>query len=183
MEATAAMLKAIREGNEAVVDQLYSENRERFLSWAGRHYPLEEAALLDIYQDAVIILYQNVVEEKITELRSTLSTYLFGIAKNLILKAMRQQKRTPLQLDQLPEVAVAPKYLADNEPSDLQQQIRSALNQLGKACRQILEFYYYYDFNLEVIAERLNYKNANTVKAQKHRCMKQMEERLKGGGS
>ncbi len=134
--------------------------------------------LVDIYQDAVIILYQNVVEEKITELKSSLSTYLFGIAKNLILKALRQKKRTPLQLDQIPEVAVAPHFLQQTNRDHEQHKMQAALARLGKTCKQILEYFYYYDFNLEVIAERMDYKNANTVKAQKHRCMKQLEEQL-----
>lgn len=178
MEATAAMLQAIRAGDETIVNRIYRENREGFLGWARRHYPLEEEVLVDIYQDAVIILYQNVVEEKVTDLRSTLTTYLFGIAKNLILKALRQKKRTPLQLDQIPEVAVAPHFLQKTEHDHQQQKVRAALARLGKVCQQILEYFYYYEFSLEVIAERLAYKNANTVKAQKHRCMKQLEEQL-----
>lgn len=178
MEATAAMLQAIRAGDETVVNRIYQENRERFLGWARHHYPLEEEILVDIYQDAVIILYQNVVEEKITELKSSLSTYLFGIAKNLILKALRQNKRTPLQLDQIPEVSVAPRFLQQTNRDHEQHKMQAALARLGKTCKQILEYFYYYEFSLEVIAERLEYKNANTVKAQKHRCMKQLEEQL-----
>lgn len=178
MEATAEMLQAIRNGDETVLNRIYLENRDGFLGWARRNYPLEEDVLLDVYQDAVIILYQNVVEEKITDLKSTVSTYLFGIAKNLILKALRQKKRTPLQLDQIPEVAVAPHFLQQTDQDHQQYKVRAALDRLGKTCQQILEYFYYYEFSLEVIAERLKYKNANTVKAQKHRCMKQLEEQL-----
>ncbi len=161
-----------------MVERLYRQHRPSFLAWARRHYPLNEEALLDVYQDAVIILYQNVVEEKVTELRSTISTYLFGIAKNLILKKLRQQKRTPLGLDEISEVAVAPQFVQRSDQEDQQHQMRQALNRLGDACRQILEFFYYYEYSLEVIAERMAYKNANTVKAQKHRCMKQLEKEI-----
>lgn len=178
-ESTETVLKAIQAGDERVVEQIYQQYRPSFLQWAARHYPLAEPELLDVYQDAVIILYQNVVEEKVTELRSTISTYLFGIAKNLILKKLRKQKRTAVRLDEIPEVAVAPQFLQKSEEEDQQYHIRQALSRLGGTCRQILEFFYYYEFSLEVIAERLDYKNSNTVKAQKHRCMKQLEEVLK----
>ena len=178
MKPTAQLLKAIREGEESVIEEVYRSNRAKFLEWAKKHYPLSEDELLDIFQDAVIVFYQNTVEEKITDLRSSLSTYLFGIAKNLILKKLHKKKRMPLQLDEIPELAVAPQYLAESAVEQEQQRMRTALQQLGQVCRQILEYFYYYGFSLEVIAERLEYKNANTVKAQKHRCMKQLEEQL-----
>ncbi|MEL7426015.1 MAG: sigma-70 family RNA polymerase sigma factor [Bacteroidota bacterium] len=179
MESTAAVLSAIRDGNESIVERIYRQHRPSFLAWARRHYPLAEEELMDVYQDAIIIMYQNVVEKKVTELRSTVSTYLFGIAKNLILKKLRQQKRTPLSLDEIAEVAVAPQFMQRSDQDEQQYQMRQALNRLGKTCRQILELFYYYEFSLEVIAERLQYKNSNTVKAQKHRCMKQLEGEIR----
>jgi RNA polymerase sigma-70 factor (ECF subfamily) len=135
--------------------------------------------LVDIYQDAVIILYQNVAEKKVDSLNSTLKTYLFGIAKHLIFRELKRQKSVPQRLDDIPEVAVAPHYLQQATEDHTQYQIRSALAQLGASCRQLIEYFYYYNFSMEVIAHRMRYKNANTVKAQKRRCMQQLEDLFK----
>ena len=179
MTTDRELLTAMRDGREEAVERIYRTHRPTFLAWAERRYDVPRQVLLDVYQDAVIILYQNVVEEKVTELRSSVKTYLFGIAKYLILKHFRDQRRLHAGDEEIAEIPVAPRYLEQVEHDDRRDRVRTALNALPPNCRQLIEYFYYYDFSLEAIAERMRYKNANTVKAQKHRCMKTLEELLR----
>ena len=183
MDATAGLLAAIRNGDESVIGKLYDQHRTRFLIWGKRKFPLEQTALVDIYQDAVIILYQNVAEGKVTELSSSLETYLFGIAKHLCLRELRRRKRAITQEDEIPEVAVAPEFLRKEEKDHHQTLLQEGLRLLGSNCRQMIEFFYYYNFSHEVIADRLSYKSANAVKTQKHRCMQQLKDLLQNASS
>ncbi|MEM7571299.1 MAG: sigma-70 family RNA polymerase sigma factor [Bacteroidota bacterium] len=183
MNATAELLGAIREGEESIIGRLYDQHRTRFMIWAKRKFPLESTALIDIYQDAVIILYQNVVEEKVTELSSSLETYLFGIAKHLCLRELRRRRRAISQENEIPEVAVAPEFLRQEEQDHRQTLLKEGLRLLGENCRQMIEYFYYYNFSHEVIAERMSYKSANAVKTQKHRCMQQLKDLLKNASS
>lgn len=179
MVATADIISAIQGGDETIMEVVYDQYRTEFLVWGQKSYPLEREALIDIYQDAVIILYQNVAEKKMTSLSSTLKTYLFGIAKHLIFRELNRQNKGPQRLDEVPEIAVAPHYLQQATEDHTQYHIRNALDKLGSSCRQLIEYFYYYDFSMEVIAQRMRYKNANTVKAQKRRCMQQLEDLFK----
>ncbi len=176
MVATPDVIAAIHQGNETIISRLYEEHRDAFFAWARKSFGLDDDTLVDIYQDAVIILYQNVMEEKITELKSSIRTYLFGIAKHLIFRELRSRKKSPVQLDRVAEIAVAPKYLAYEEEDHQRQVVRQALSALGDTCRQLIEYFYYYNYSMEIIAQRMRYKNSDTVKAKKHRCMKQLEQ-------
>jgi len=119
-------------------------------------------------------LYQNIAEGKITQLESSAKTYLFGIAKHLLYQRMDTKKYATTPVDQYPEIPVDPVYLKQAEQDHQRLSLRAALDQLGPACSRLLQFFYYYNFSLEAIAHRMRYKNADTVKSQKHRCIKQL---------
>ena len=136
MSATATVLTEIKEGNEQVMAQLYNDYRAPFLAWARKYFTLDDETLIDVFQDAVIVLYQNVVEEKLTQLDSSLKTYLFGIGKNLLYKRLRKTKREMVAEDEIPEQAVAPRFLQVVQREHEQHQLRAALSTLGERCRQ-----------------------------------------------
>lgn len=179
MDGTEAVFESIRSGDESLIGRWYDQYRSAFLSWSKKSFPLDREQLIDIYQDAVIILYQNIAEGKITELSSSIKTYLFGIAKHLIYKELRRRNRNPTRLDEIPEIQVEAPFLAQVERQHEREQLREALQKLGSPCKQMIEYFYYYEFSLEAIAKRMRYKNADTVKAQKHRCLKKLEQLFK----
>lgn len=82
-----------------VLVKIYREYRKEFLSWAYNNYGAGEDDALDSFQDAMIILYKNVREGKLTDLQSSLKTYLFSIGKNVLLTrfilAQRMAAHTP----------------------------------------------------------------------------------------
>jgi DNA-directed RNA polymerase specialized sigma subunit len=45
-------------------------------------------------------------------------------------------------------------------------------------CKQILTLFYYDKKSMEEIAQELGYKNADTVKSKKNRCISQISERI-----
>ena len=58
------------------------------------------------------------------------------------------------------------------------------LEKLGDPCKSMLELYYYNKMSMEEITITLNYKNANTAKNLKYKCMNRLkrlfeEEKLK----
>jgi len=179
MPSSDNLITAIQRGDESTLEKLYEQHRKSFLRWAGRHYPLDSETLLDLYQDSVIVFYQRVAEGKITELSSRPGTYLFGIAKHLILRELKRRDRHPNQLDAVNELSVEPAYLVYTTAEHQRTVLEKSLDQLGFSCRRVLEYFYYHGFSLEVIAERMRYKNADTVKAHKYRCLKQLEQLVK----
>ena len=65
------------------------------------------------------------------------------------------------------------------EKEELLQMVERSLAQLGDPCKQILEkFYYHHKSNVD-IAEELDYKNADTVKNLKYKCLQRLKKIFK----
>jgi RNA polymerase sigma-70 factor (ECF subfamily) len=84
---------------------------------------------------------------------------------------MRKAKRnTPINQEKWLK-----EYLTE-EPDDLPDEnlfliAKKALGHLGQPCQQLVELFYYEKKSMEEISARLNYKNADTAKNQKCKCM------------
>jgi RNA polymerase sigma-70 factor (ECF subfamily) len=52
----------------------------------------------------------------------------------------------------------------------------SILDDMKEPCRSILKLFYIDNLSLKEIAVTLDYKSAECVKVQKHRCLKQLKE-------
>jgi hypothetical protein len=50
---------------------------------------------------------------------------------------------------------------------------------IGSPCKEILEMYYEREYDMESIALKVGYKNANVAKKKKYECLKALEERIK----
>ena len=62
------------------------------------------------------------------------------------------------------------------ELNDQQKKIRYAINKLGGKCKELILLFYYKRYSIEAIMHQMGYKNENTVKAHKSRCMKSLEK-------
>jgi len=54
--------------------------------------------------------------------------------------------------------------------------ISQCFNRLGDPCRSLLDLFYYKKKSMEEIAVELNYKNAETAKNQKYKCMERLRK-------
>jgi len=176
-KASSASTDWIRElrtyGLEAL-QPVYQIYREDFLQFC-RSYGAEDDDILDVYQDAIIALYENVVTGKLQQLRSSLKTYIFSIGKHLLLNKLKRGQRTTLEENPLSDSEIIKPIVWKNlELSQQQQRMQQALDTLGGTCRELLLLFYYERFSMEAIAARMGYKNTNTAKAHKARCMKSL---------
>ena len=57
-----------------------------FISWLTNKFNCSEDEARDVYQFAVMTLYDNIKNEKLLELNSSVKTYLFAIGKHKILE-------------------------------------------------------------------------------------------------
>lgn len=168
------LMETLKSGGPAALDQFYLAHRSEFIKWAEKtfSYPAEEVA--DIYQDAIVIMYENIVSGKLTYLESSLKTYVFAIGKNLMLKQLSKDKKMRLQWEQFTEEP-------DDDLDDLlalnhQQEIAlQTLETLADPCKSILISYYYKKMSMKSIANAMGYKNEDVVKSQKVRCLKALK--------
>ncbi|WP_273567979.1 RNA polymerase sigma factor [Maribacter halichondriae] len=176
-------LEELRQGSENVLRRVYEENRGKFLNFA-RRYNLTDEENVDIYQDAYVIFYDNVMSGKIERFTSSISTYLFGIGKYLIFDQMRKNKKKVSGNYDLSMVGEADELVSTLEIEKPaltaeQQLLQKYFTTLGKKCQELLTLFYYRGYTIKEIMEAENYNNENVVKAAKSRCMKTLRERIK----
>ena len=156
------------------LDQFYEEHREAFVQFAGRYnLPLED--VLDAYQDAVIAMFEQVAQRRLTQLTSAVRTYLFAIGKNKLVDKLRLKgKEMPLNDEAFQLLDNNSEAERKIELQHRQQLIKEALDQLGDPCKRLLLLFYYQRYSIEAICQAMGYNSNNVVKANKSRCMKKL---------
>lgn len=175
-------LENLRNGSDTYLRMVYEENRDKFLNYA-RRYHLSQDENIDIYQDAYVIFYDNVMSGKIESFTSSISTYLFSIGKYLIFDQMRKNKKTVgsnYDLSRVGEDDISVSSIEMERPglSAEQALLQKHFTTLGAKCQELLTLFYYRGFTIQEIMAHENYNSENVVKAAKSRCMKTLRERI-----
>ena len=178
MDSNRDILTTLREevieGDMSTFKSLYGSYKEEFKKFALR-YTQDDELVADSYHDAFIALYENIIEGKLTELSSSLKTYVFSIGKYTLFNKLRKEGKTVADDDYLQTVPADETAGSDDERFD---DIRKQLNLLGERCREILILFYYHRYTIDAIVRHMEYKNENTAKAHKSRCLKKLRENL-----
>jgi RNA polymerase sigma factor (sigma-70 family) len=134
----------------------------------------------DYYQEAFYIMYCKVKDGKLSKLTSKISTLLIGIGKNLILNDAR---RKDMVSDKDDETILDDEF--ERKENELESQtkqeiVRNVVRLLTEPCKTILELFYWSRLRYSEMLKKIKtFKNTNSLKAQKRKCMKRLEEKLK----
>lgn len=173
----AEILTRIREGHPQGLTALYEGYRTEFIHWMMKFSRCDQDDAKEFYQAAVLIVYDNVCQGKLENLKSTLKTYLFGIGKNLAWNRYRQEvRKQKAGAEFYLDAHVAGEPGEDDEPMDHLEIVKQCFQRLGDPCHSLLEMHYYQKKSMEEIALRLNYKNTDSAKNQKYKCMERLRK-------
>ena len=168
------ILKIKTDDNQAL-REIYDLCREECVAWLQNDFGLSIHDALDVFQVSVVILYDNIMTGKLSTLTSNIKTYLKGIAKNKALEMLRSRKNR-IVANRFPIMAQF--VFEENEKVILEEQLSTALMSLeflGDPCKSLLQLYYYNDLSMEDITTILGYKNPETTKNQKYKCLKRLQ--------
>ncbi|NOS57231.1 MAG: sigma-70 family RNA polymerase sigma factor, partial [Cyclobacteriaceae bacterium] len=174
---TSAIIEAIKAGSEKILFQLYETYRDEFVSWAIRNHQVSIEEARDVFQESIVGLYKNVKAGRVDSLESTIKTYLFSIGKNIILNALKRKGIEAKAYENFSEGhdnGINEHY----EQEHLVNLVKRLYRAMGSPCKEILEMYYEKGFDMESIASRVGYKNADVAKKKKYECLKTLEERI-----
>lgn len=160
----------IREGDEKALELLYTKYYRMMTRLVITNSGTEDEAR-DIYQEALIIFWQNARSGKLV-LTSRISTYIFSICQNLWRKELERKKR--LSHEQV-DTAVT----IDFETTEKAKIIARCIDQLGETCKKVLTYYYFDGMSMQDIADRLGFANTNTAKTKKYKCKKKLDQLVK----
>ena len=172
------IIEDIRSGSRERLAQVYKDHRISFIEWmcASQNIPVDEAT--EIYQQTILIFYENIVNGRLTELKSNIRTYLFAIGKNKVNELRRHQTRNSSFQDY--HANMADEGIEEKKKKEGMISLsRKCLELLGDPCRKLLELYYYHRKNMQQIAEEMGYKNENSTKNQKYKCLEKLRVMFK----
>lgn len=164
--------KRLRADDKSALEFVYNSYKKEFLNYA-KQYNIDGNEALDIFQDAVIALYQKFTSQQVHLTNSTVKTYLFGIGKHKIFDTLKLKKnylKVEKEFEDYDEIK-----LENDSPNYYQKQLSSLIENISESCRELLRLYYYRNLTINEIVEQSHYKDANTVKSHKSRCMKRLK--------
>lgn len=168
----------LKKGNDQLFKAFYLKEQEKFLSWCQKEFGLTNEEARDVYQEAQMYLYENIVHGRLDQLTSQLSTYLYSIAKNQVLMKFRKQSTVMKHEGRLNEHMVFLKNTEDLESDKAKaaEQIKYEIERMLEPCKSLLKLFYYESLSFKDIAQQLGYKNDGVAKNQKKRCLERLRQ-------
>lgn len=168
-------LSALRTGEDAAFVEAYHHFRPDFLRFAGSLLQEAPETLLDLYQDAMIVVYMNARQGKIQHLDDGLRPYLYGVGKNLIRRRAFKRKREPtfdpsdgVFMENLDFSMLLPE---EDATTDV---LKTALHHLDEKCRGIIEGFYLRGLSMENLRDQFGYASEEVARMTKMRCLKKI---------
>lgn len=170
------LIQKIKIGDKSELVTVYKRYRTEFLNWAVNKYGCSLDEAKDVYQHSILIFYEKITQDKLTFLTSTIKTYLFAIGKNQVLEKIKRNNRfsSSIQFEASGNIFQTDELNLENETR--LNLVEKCLEELGDPCRALLISYYYEKKSMIEIAELLGYKNTDTTKNQKYKCLKRLKK-------
>ena len=170
------ILTKIKNGDRNQLAIIYRTYRSEFIAWITSQFQCTRDEARDVYQVSIMILYQNIIENKVVQLKSSIKTYLFAIGKNKFLEFKKAESRFSDRVDpgeiEIKEITT----WEDEDKEKKLQHMAKSLEKLGEPCKTLLELYYFHGMSMDEIAERLSYKNRATSKNLKYKCLNRLRK-------
>ena len=161
-------IEKIKNGELEELDKIYLEVKPIFISYARKNFSsMKMDDIEDVYQDVIIVFYQNIQRGLLTEITKNISSYIIQIGKMKLIKLFNESNKTESLNSYLVENAVD----SNDYNHELDEAIKFIFTKMTEKCKQILKLFYFNKHSMEEIAVSLGYKNADTVKSQKNRCI------------
>lgn len=167
-------VEGLRQDNRQVMNRLYKIHFPMVSHFIHSNSGTEEEAK-DIYQEAFIVLYENLKKTDFT-LNCKIKTYIYSVCRRLWLKNLYRKNKFLGKLDDFEEFIIFEEEAPEEYNEIAFDKMEDALLKLGEPCRTILEDYYMNNLSMNQIAEKMNYTNADNAKTQKYKCLNRLKK-------
>lgn len=173
------MILRLRRGDRDALEEIYRSYRVSFIKWITYSHKCTKEQAVDIFQYAILSFYENVLEDTVEEINDAgIKTYLYSIGKNKLLSDSRRDSRLSFN-EELEDNLLLEEI--DDQTQDREgklEKVRSIIETLQNPCADILKLFYFNNLSNDEIAEVLGYKNGNTVKNLKYKCIQRIKRLL-----
>lgn len=172
-------------------NRFLSGEKGKVYAYLRKNYSISDDDLDDIFQESSKALYLNWRDGKLSSLTSSLGTYFMKVCINQSLKFVgKKGKLMPLidenrisnsnavRDDKIDELYG---FCMDTEEEDrkirMELLVNNIIASMTDTCNNILHGYYWNDFSTSTIADMFGFSDANSVKAQKYKCVKKFRDK------
>lgn len=190
MKQAINMVKEISLQNTEL-NHFLAEERNKVLAYLRKTFTISDDALNDIYQEASVALFMNIRDGKLVNLTSTLSTYFLRVCINQTLKFIGKQKKVvplfddsrltnkdsfrPDKIDELYQLCTEDEDA--EKVSNSERIVQSIIDTMPDTCKNVFQGYYWDNLTTATIADMFGFSNANSVKAQKYKCLQKFRSK------
>lgn len=167
------LVDAIKNGDKDAMVQLYKDNVSSIKNYILKNNGNADDAE-DVLQDTCIAIWEKIRNNQL-ELKAKISTLAFAIARNQWLKRLNKLSKN-VQMD-----GINTEKMTDDSDSfqfDDKKRVQEVLGLIGEKCKELLTYFYFDGLDMNSIAEKMQYNNADTAKAKKHQCFKSLQEQF-----
>jgi len=166
------LIKKILSGDRSMINNafksLYAANYARVKRQIKANSGTNEDAA-DVFQDSLLVLYANIRDGKF-ELKSSISSYLYGIAKNIWLKTLRKKRFNVNDLIRETEFS----SIDDSIVYDNLLSVKVLLERIGEGCKSIMIDFYFKKLKMLELAKIYNLGSEEAARNKKYRCLKKL---------
>ena len=167
------LIESIRRNDDAALAFLYEKNLRMVMKFIIENSGTESDAK-GLLQDALVVLWEK-VRQKDFMLNAKLSTFIYGIVKNLWLKELARRKRF-VDLDTLQtEPQVSDGQDVQLEKEELTSIVKNCMTQLSELCQKVLIAFYFEELSMQEIGKKLGLANEDVAKSKNYQCKKELE--------
>jgi RNA polymerase sigma-70 factor (ECF subfamily) len=173
------------------LNRFISGEKGKILTYLRKNYSVSDEDIDDIFQESSMALYLNIRDGKLSNLTSSLGTYFMKVCINQTLKFLgKSSKVVPLVDDSRISNGSAVRddkidelygFCMDTEEEDrkirMELLVNNIIASMTDTCKNILQGYYWNDLSTSTIADVFGFSDANSVKAQKYKCVKKFREK------
>ena len=174
-----------KDDNERKLEKFAKEQWQKTRAFLLNRYSLTEDECADVFQDSLVILWKNIIENKVEAegLGMSSSTYFMTICRNKTMELLRKKSKyitTSYEINPSKEhfdyqSEQVDKILAlENDSEKVQKEkealVREIVKDLPSPCNELLWGYYGDGHSMKMLAEMFNYASENAVNVTKHRC-------------
>ncbi|MBN2175106.1 MAG: sigma-70 family RNA polymerase sigma factor [Bacteroidales bacterium] len=171
------ILEGLRNRNTEILDFIYDKYFYQIKVFINQNNGTEEDAK-DIYQDAILIIYQKIRQNNLT-LKCSFNTYLYSVCRLLWLKQLEKRKLKQVFLEESGKfIDLNEDILSIDERNERYKLYQDHFQKLSYNCQKILELFLA-RIQLKEIAYLLGLKSDLYVKKRKHQCKEKLIASIK----
>ena len=166
------MLSQMQKGSQKAFNEFYTTVSSKSISFIQNRFGFDFETAEDIFHDAFIIFHQKVKSGVLcAPLKSKLSTYFLGIARNLALKT---RERSMSFSSEIPDFAVNPEIDQIHENAHNTLLVNNLLKEINENQKNLISLFYYKEYTPRMVADEMGVEKEGTIRKRKFDTLKKM---------